>query len=1284
MEYHPDISLRPSHSAPSLKALGNRPASFRSTGQRGGLQRHRLLNFRSTDQDTKDSPIPPILTTALPEPKETNVLWKHRSSSISIRPKSPSDAQPTGGDQVVPFVDDSRRPGVVCIDPMIHPPGTHASIHHPGLIAGADFCDAGSAVERESPIRTPPSRHSPTDPSDTMMSGRVYRVLSGGDTCEDVVDVSNHIHKDHSSAVKIRPAPGLLPRYESHEGHLGISKVQSVAGDLGDYKIIHRSEIPAETEPVQEKPYVHKYLHHGHGLTPKVQPFTDHTPTQGSEHSTYPKNTCVHEGHIHVQKVQPYYESSPAAFKSGENSIPRLDVKMPAHMDEYLPKETPYWGLLPALGGGRGEIAHEESSKGSSDSRDRSVIVSRVENRPSVGTSQYSASQGSYGNQGSARHNSESIVSPGKQFHASPSQERSVLRDKGKERESSASSISPTSRSYLVGSEGDNPEQSTLAESIDPWRAATWLRQLLGYAEPSTPTFTQLPDKSHPRHQDHHDYPNHEVDALASRVTTFSGENAADIGTMDTAVHNLERLLSEALFLANEVTEQDHCGHMEAQGAKELTDSPDSHQNLGMSSSVNLCEPMLTGTPPNVLESKADGSPYGPGALSQRSSKRRITEPDMHSGNIRRSTYPGGSSSLHGLRKCEQKHVATREVRHRVSDDESVLPMPPPDKRLKRQFPSPTPHAYEEDDPRGIIRPRTKDVPNSREVREYIRIFHQPPITPRSSSMNLHEATQQGGIQPRQGKKDSQIRWVDVDVHSLGGGTSDDVIDFTTQYSQGERQGNSTSKFKEHTHSRNPNSPTERPGASERTATTRRTHELRNISLRKRSHVSIRDGQRFSLTKSVKRQPTIARDWSPIRKRFVASVACISTALIGVLVGIYAGLVPSIQYYIADFNHYSIIGNVVLYLGMALSTFFCWPLPLLHGRKPYIVCSLCVAMPLLFPQAIAVSSPRSPYTSFWRWALLLPRGMMGFTLGFASMNFHSILTDLFGASLMSSNPHQEVVDHFDVRRHGGGLGVWLGIWTWCFIGSLGIGFVVGAVVIDTLRPSWGLYISILLIAVVLVLNVLCPEVRRSAWRRSVAEVWTGSTISRRVARGEVMMHRVKDGPKWWGQEMYHGVALSLEMLRQPGFVIMAIYSAWLYAQVVLIIVVSLSVLPITLGLSDSTASGVSGLKILPFPVPVCGCGGIIRCHRSSRSSAVPDGKYLLSIPLHWPTNQQYDLRQEGNMDLSPRPTSYLHNRAPNRRHSVHYRLLWAARTSRIPVPFCGHNRISIMPRNSRM
>ncbi|KAG5923482.1 hypothetical protein E4U42_004940 [Claviceps africana] len=330
-------------------------------------------------------------------------------------------------------------------------------------------------------------------------------------------------------------------------------------------------------------------------------------------------------------------------------------------------------------------------------------------------------------------------------------------------------------------------------------------------------------------------------------------------------------------------------------------------------------------------------------------------------------------------------------------------------------------------------------------------------------------------------------------------------------------------------------------------------HMDHGISLHRRSHVSLRGAQGFNLAKSHKRQP-VARDWSPLRKRFVASVACISTALIGIILGIYSGLVPSIQYYVIDESHVIIHGNTACFLGLAIPTFFLWPLPLLHGRKPYILSSLVLAMPLLFPQALAVNSQRLTDAVAWRFLLLAARALMGMSLGFASMNFHSTLTDLFGASLMSCNPHQEVVDRYDARRHGGGMGVWLGIWTWCWIGSLGVGFLMGACIIDSWNPAWGFYVSIIIIAVVLILNVVSPEVRRSAYRRSVAEVRTGEDISRRVARGEIMMHRVKTGPKWWGQEVYHGIALNLEMLRQPGFAVMAVYSAWIYAQVVLIIV----------------------------------------------------------------------------------------------------------------------------------
>lgn len=396
-----------------------------------------------------------------------------------------------------------------------------------------------------------------------------------------------------------------------------------------------------------------------------------------------------------------------------------------------------------------------------------------------------------------------------------------------------------------------------------------------------------------------------------------------------------------------------------------------------------------------------------------------------------------------------------------------------------------------------------------------------------------------------------------------------------------------------------------------------RPNYKKEFSLSGKTHVSLKEHhlKEFSLAKTHKRKP-IARDWSPGRKRFVASVACISTTLVGILVGIYAGETPAIQYYIADFNHYTVLGNVIFFFGLAIPTFFAWPLPLLHGRKPYILGAMSLAMPLLFPQALAVGEFRSPYVSLWRVCLILPRAAMGFCLGFANINFKSVLTDLFGASLQSRNPHQEHADEFDVRRHGGGMGVWLGLWTWSALGSIGLGFLIGATVIDKLSPSWGLYISILIIAFVMLLNVVCPEVRHAAYRRSVAQVVIDDIISHRLARGEVKMHMVKIGPKWWGEELQYGFRLSHKMLQQPGFLIMSLYLAWIYGQQVLITVLLSALLSneykfrsSSVGLS-ATAIPLGALVAIPFQKASF-------FSRSRRSPPLDDDGTVSKKKLHW-------------------------------------------------------------------
>ncbi|EMC99297.1 hypothetical protein BAUCODRAFT_146258 [Baudoinia panamericana UAMH 10762] len=342
-----------------------------------------------------------------------------------------------------------------------------------------------------------------------------------------------------------------------------------------------------------------------------------------------------------------------------------------------------------------------------------------------------------------------------------------------------------------------------------------------------------------------------------------------------------------------------------------------------------------------------------------------------------------------------------------------------------------------------------------------------------------------------------------------------------------------------------------------------------NLKLSPRRHISLKGGQGFSLGRYHRRQP-IAREWHTLRKRITAAVACANTVFIGLIAGIYAGEVPRIQYQIQDLNHEVILGNVLLFLGLGLSTLIFWPLPLLHGRKPYTLLAFACMLPLQFPQALVVAGFRDPNNSLYRCGLLIPRAFTGFALGFANVNQLPTLFDLFGCSLMSEAPHQEIVMQDDVRRQGGGVGIWLGLWSFCFVGSLSIGFCIGACIISGLDPSWGFYIVVIMLAVVLLVNVIAPETRRAPYRRSIAHfIDNDENLRRRVARGEVKLHISNEGPRWWWQEVLAGVILSTRMTLQPGFFVLAWYIAWIYAQVTLVILkpqyVGLATLSLALG-----------------------------------------------------------------------------------------------------------------------
>ena len=435
-------------------------------------------------------------------------------------------------------------------------------------------------------------------------------------------------------------------------------------------------------------------------------------------------------------------------------------------------------------------------------------------------------------------------------------------------------------------------------------------------------------------------------------------------------------------------------------------------------------------------------------------------------------------------------------------------------------------------------------LPSRREVKKHIKSHHTPPITPRVTSKKplIHTRDFAAGLgllnhEERSPEPNHEVSLTDVGEEDVGG---------LHPHNPG-HEGHFSRIF---------------GVASKQTSIDlgHVTHPItRKVNLRGCRHVDIHESmENIDLHESCNHQP-IARDWPNSRKRFAATIACINTACLGIIIGIYAGEVPAIQYVIVDFHHYAILGNVLLYVGLVIPTLFLWPLPLLHGRKPYTVGGLCVALCLQVPQGVAVNAFRSPYVRTYRVVLLLSRTVSGFALGFANINMHFTLLDLFGASLQSDNLGQDKLDENDARRHGGGMGNWLGICSCCTIGSISLGFLIGALIISTTNVTWGFWLCLLLLMFVLLLNMIAPEPRRSAFRRTMAEYRGDDGSFSRIAKGEVKLHLKGAGPLWWGEEVKAGAEMCWLMLKQPGFVIVAFYTAWVYAQFTMIMMVNRTV-----------------------------------------------------------------------------------------------------------------------------
>ncbi|KAK3684859.1 hypothetical protein B0T22DRAFT_200959 [Podospora appendiculata] len=153
---------RPSYwSGPGDDTTPTVPAGNPSYQQ--ALQQFSATHSPSVDKGLPVPPIrisPPMDTTKSPPPKQpTRRFWSRFSrSSDSINQPDPVPEQ--NSHTCTDNPDGSAKPSnkikhLVCIDPRMHSAESHALLHHPGLLKGAEFRDSGVDWAPEVPIELP-------------------------------------------------------------------------------------------------------------------------------------------------------------------------------------------------------------------------------------------------------------------------------------------------------------------------------------------------------------------------------------------------------------------------------------------------------------------------------------------------------------------------------------------------------------------------------------------------------------------------------------------------------------------------------------------------------------------------------------------------------------------------------------------------------------------------------------------------------------------------------------------------------------------------------------------------------------------------------------------------------------------------------------------------------------------------------------------------------------------------------------------------------------------------
>lgn len=267
-------------------------------------------------------------------------------------------------------------------------------------------------------------------------------------------------------------------------------------------------------------------------------------------------------------------------------------------------------------------------------------------------------------------------------------------------------------------------------------------------------------------------------------------------------------------------------------------------------------------------------------------------------------------------------------------------------------------------------------------------------------------------------------------------------------------------------------------------------------------------------------------DWDLHGKRFSAGLMGVILGLIGWVTGNFHGELPAVQKHLQLTSGVASLGNVLFFLGMAASVFVFWPLPLLHGRKPYTLMSLALMIPLQLPQGLSLP----PYTtSPERWnrsmtpyivCTFVFRAISGLILGFAFVNTFNTVLDLFGADtgsccrggvVFDASTFAKKKEHWRLSgggRRGNRPGMWVALYTWLFTTCAGFGYLIGKLTIETTTPAWGFWIIAMLCGAILIVAGWTPEVRPPWVRLQDQVMHTAASTARRkkatvLERGEI-------------------------------------------------------------------------------------------------------------------------------------------------------------------------------------